>query len=247
VTTNNAVRRPAKTAVVVAHALAERVAILEPGAMLPPERELIAELQVGRGTLREALRLLELQGVVSVKTGARGGPVVCRPDHRPLADTLSVFLQASEAPYSQLVHARRVIEAELARLAAQYATEEDIGALRDSIAAMAERLEDEDFFLEENLRFHQICARAARNEVLQVFHSCLKTISDGHVVGVGYSPKHRHAVVEAHGRIADAIEAGRSDESYAAMSEHLEEFESYLKRRHPNVLSRRIRWLLSAR
>src|ERR1700742_4774371 len=86
---SRAIPRPPKTSVMLAHLLAERVSTLEPGAMLPAERDLIAELQVGRGTLREALRLLELQGIVSVKTGPRGGPVVIRPDHQPLTDTLS--------------------------------------------------------------------------------------------------------------------------------------------------------------
>lgn len=228
----------------VAHALAQRVSELEPGAMLPPERELIGELQVGRGTLREALRLLELQGVVSVKTGARGGPVVMRPDHRPLADTLSVFLQSAEAPFIEVVKARRAIEADLARLTAERADQDGIAALRASIEAMRERLGDSDFFLAENLRFHEACAVAAGNQVLQVFHSSLKAISDGHIIGVNYTVRRRSAVVDAHKRITDAIEASDPDAAYEAMSTHMLEFERYLTRRYPGVLTRTIRWLL---
>lgn len=212
--------------------------------MLPPERALIAELQVGRSTLREALRLLELQGIVSVKTGPHGGPVVIRPDHRPLTDTLSLFLQSSEAPFSEVVQARLALEADLARLAAEHATAEAVTALRDSITAMKERIDDDDFFLEENLHFHQILAAAASNEVLRIFHSCLKAISDGHAVGVVYSGRHRRAIVSMHERITDAVEAKDPDASYRAMTEHMTEYQDYIERHYPGLLTRRVRWLL---
>jgi GntR family transcriptional repressor for pyruvate dehydrogenase complex len=241
---SSAVARPPKAAVLVAHALAERIADLEPGAMLPPERELLTELEVGRGTLREALRLLELQGLVSVKAGPRGGPVVLKPDHKPLANALSLFLQSAEAPFLEVVQARRAIEADLARLAAQHAGIEDVAELRASIVAMSDRLGDEDFFLAENLRFHRLCAKAARNEVLEVFHSCLKSISDGHAVGVSYTPRHRAAILVWHNRITDAIEANDPDASYSAMNDHMREFEEYIRRRYPTVLKRRVRWRL---
>jgi GntR family transcriptional repressor for pyruvate dehydrogenase complex len=240
----SAVIRPPKTAVMVAHALADRVAHQEPGSMLPPERELLGELKVARGTLREALRLLELQGLVTVKTGPRGGPVVMLPDHRPLTDTLSLFLQSAEATFSEVVDARRSLESELARLAALHADSDDIAALHASIAAMEAEIDDDDFFWEENIRFHQIVGSAARNEVLRVFHSCLKAISDGHAVGVTYGKRHRRAIVVAHERITAAIEAGDAQGSYDAMTKHMDEFQTYIERHYRGLLSRRIRWLL---
>jgi GntR family transcriptional regulator, transcriptional repressor for pyruvate dehydrogenase complex len=239
--------RPTKTAVIVAHALAERVASLAPGDLLPPERELIAELHVGRNTLREALRLLEVQGVVTVKTGARGGPVVSRPDHRPLADTLSVFLQAAEAAYIEVVRARRVIEADMAWLAAEHGSDEDIAAIRESAVRMESLLDDEAKFFDENLRFHHACAVAAHNSVLQVFHSSLKAVSDGHIIGISYSARRRAAILAAHRRVLEAIEARDAEASHQAMDDHMLEFEEYLKRRYPEILSRRIRWLLPSR
>ncbi|MEX2194308.1 MAG: FCD domain-containing protein [Thermoleophilaceae bacterium] len=240
----DAVRRPPKTAVVVAHALGERIATLSPGDMLAPERDLIAEFQIGRGTLREALRLLELLGVISVKAGPRGGPVVLRPDHRPLVDVLSLFLQATEAPYKQVIQARRAIEAELARLAATHATDEDIAELRASTETMAERVGDEAFFRAENMRFHEICSNAARNAVLAVFHSTLKAISDGHAIGVTYSRRQQSAVVAAHERIVEALEARDPEASFRAMDAHMGEFEDYIQRRYREVASRPVRWLL---
>jgi GntR family transcriptional repressor for pyruvate dehydrogenase complex len=243
---SNPVSRPTKTAILVAHALAERVAALTPGDVLPPERDLIAELRVGRNTLREALRLLEAQGVVVVKTGSRGGPVVSLPDHRPLADTLSVYLQSSESAYREVIQARRAIEADLARLAAEHATPEAIAAISASVDTMAARLDNEERFLEENLNFHEMCARAADNSVLQVFHSSLKAISDGHIIGVTYSPKQRVAILAAHDKIAKAIASGDPRKSYETMNDHMREFEEYLKRRFPHVLNRRIRWMLPA-
>lgn len=238
------VRRLPKTSVVVAQALAERIARLEPGMMLPAERDMISELGVGRGTLREALRLLELQGLIRVKTGPRGGPIVLRPDHRPLADTLSLFLQTSNATFGEIVQSRGVIEAELSRRAAAHATKDQIAALYDSISAMEANLDDEEFFLEENLRFHQVCAAAARNEVLRVFHSSLKQISDGHAIGVDYNPRHVKSVIQAHRCIADAIAAGDSQAAYEAMVQHMNAFENFVQRYYPSILNRRIRWVL---
>ena len=241
------VRRPIKTSVLVARALAERIAHLEPGMMLSSEREMIAELGVGRGTLREALRLLELQGLIRVKPGPGGGPVVQQLDHRPLADNLALFLQNSNVTFGEILHARELIEAELASLAARNATQDEIAAIKTSISAMEEHIDDETYFLEENRRFHQLCAGAARSEVLRVFHSSLDYIHDGHSLGVDYGSKQiRSSVLRAHRRIAESIFNGDEAGARSAMADHLHEFDNFVSRHYPKVLERPIRVLPNA-
>jgi DNA-binding FadR family transcriptional regulator len=213
--------------------------------MLPPERVLIEELQVGRGTLREALRLLELQGVVTIKAGPGGGPVVARPDHRALSYSLALALQGTEATFLGLITARRSVEAELARLAATNRTEDDLKALWASIAAMESGLADEAGFLAENLRFHELCARAAANRILELFHASLKDLSDGHAIGVSYSRRHRTVIVAAHEEIVRAIDKGDPREAYDAMAAHMDEYQALIRRKYPELLNRPIRWLLS--
>src|SRR5713226_3607467 len=98
--------RAPKTALLVARRIVRDIERLElvPGDKLPPEKEMFQQYQVGRGTLREALRFLELQGILSLKPGPGGGPVVERPDASNLA-TLLVLLQFSDARYQTVVEA----------------------------------------------------------------------------------------------------------------------------------------------
>jgi GntR family transcriptional regulator, transcriptional repressor for pyruvate dehydrogenase complex len=219
-----------KASVLVAHALARRASQMEMG--------------VARNTLREALRLLELQGVITIKAGPGGGPIVARPDHRPLAYSLSLALQGTDVSFLDLVKTRRTIEAELARQAATARDGTDVAELDASIERMRSELIEEDSFLNENLRFHDLVAAAARNRIMQLFHASLKEISDGHAIGVAYTPKHRTAVLKAHEGILDAIRDGDPDRAHDAMSAHMDEFEAYIRRRYREQLDRSIRWNL---
>src|SRR5690242_15187455 len=94
-----------KAAVIVAKRIVGQIERLRlgPGDKLPPERAMQEEYGVGRGTLREALRFLELQGVLSLKTGPGGGPVVRQPDSTHLATTLALTMQFADAPYRVIV------------------------------------------------------------------------------------------------------------------------------------------------
>jgi DNA-binding FadR family transcriptional regulator len=241
--------RRTKTSVLVAHKLARRAARLEPGEMLPPEHVLLDELQVGRGTLREALRLLELQGIITMKAGPRGGPVVARPDHGPLADTLALALQAVGVTFSEVIEARLAFEPNLARLAGEKigeAGEEapELLALRQALSELSDSLDDEQEFLEANLRFHEALAACSYNRPLELFHLCLVKISDGHALGVTYSAAQRKAILEAHGVLTELIAAGKSEAAEEQMGKNINDFATHLRKRHRDLLDRRVEWIL---
>jgi len=84
-------RRQPKTSERIARDIASHIVDnkLAPGTMLPTEREMIESMGVGRTTLREALRLLETRGVLTIKSGPRGGPVVRRPRPSDLSEALT--------------------------------------------------------------------------------------------------------------------------------------------------------------
>jgi len=92
---------------------------LEPGSMLPPENAMVERFGVGRGSLREALRILEVNGLVTLKPGPRGGPVVAAHDPGNFGQMMTLHLQSLGATYRQLLEARLEHEVVLARKAAE--------------------------------------------------------------------------------------------------------------------------------
>src|SRR3954447_656539 len=152
--------RPPKAAVLLAQnivqdAFRER---LRPGDMLLPERTMLEEYETGRGTLREALRLLEFQGVISLKPGPGGGPVLMSPPATHLANNLMLLMQLNHAPYRVIVEVRNAVEPMISQLAAQHMTDDQLGELGQTVDAMRDSLNDRDLFLESNKSFHDIIA-----------------------------------------------------------------------------------------
>ena len=113
-------RRVWKTAEVVAFAMVRYIVDhgMRFGDRLPSESEMLAHYQVSRESLREALRLLEAQGIVSIRRGPSGGPVVGRAETANLARTLTLYFQLAGATYEELLQAWRMLEPLAAELAA---------------------------------------------------------------------------------------------------------------------------------
>ena len=93
---------------------------LGPGNSLPPERVMLERYGTGRGTLREALRLLEFQGVVTLRPGPGGGPVLLRPSGAHLASSLVLLMQLNNAPFGAVIDARLTFEPLICRTAAAH-------------------------------------------------------------------------------------------------------------------------------
>src|SRR4051812_17506063 len=121
--------RPQKMALIVAQRIVRDIERqgLGPGDKLPPERMMMENYEAGRGTLRESLRFLELQGVLSFKPGPGGGPVIEKPSAENLATTLTLLLQFDDARYRVIAEAREAFEPVMAQLAARRITPEHPG------------------------------------------------------------------------------------------------------------------------
>jgi GntR family transcriptional regulator, transcriptional repressor for pyruvate dehydrogenase complex len=136
---------------------------LAPHDRLPSERQLAAEFGVSRVTVRDALRILEAQGLMSVKVGASGGAFVTAPSSEVIGDRLNDLLTLSPIDPDQVAEARLVMELGIVDLALTRATEEDIEALR-AVCERAERsLADGDYDRTTAERFHARLAEAAHN------------------------------------------------------------------------------------
>lgn len=210
--------------------------------MLPPEREMLEEYGVARGTLREALRFLEMQGVLTIKPGPGGGPVVNAPDARPLAGVIALLLQRANAPFRTILEARELLEPAMASMAAERGDKEGIARIATTIADMESHLDDPRAFLNDNHQFHAAIGRTSGNQLFDFLLSSLSWITDGTVLGVDYPEKRRKAVLQAHERVYKRIEAQDPVGAADAMRQHITEFRRYLDRYFPHVMNQPLRW-----
>ncbi len=213
---------------------------LEPGDPLPSEQEMLRRYSVGRGTLREALRYLEAQGVLWVKQGR--GPIVDMPDSGHLANALALLLQMRGVAFEEIVRARQVIEPAIAAMAAEETSDSCLKELRDSVQSMSESLGDVRGFFRHNAEFHDLIAQRAGNSFFVLLLASLHGIDDGIGQGVGYSEATQAEILKAHMFIVDAVEAHDGARAHAAMKRHMDHYYKYLKANYAHLLHRTIRW-----
>jgi DNA-binding FadR family transcriptional regulator len=214
----------------------------KPGDMLPPEREMLDTYAAGRATLRESLRLLEFQGVIAIKPGSGGGPVLLEPDASHLASTLVLLMQLKHAPLRTIIEVRSAIEPMISALAVGQIGPEGMRALAATISDMQHCVEDERVFLEANKRFHDIMSRSSGNPLFGYIIESVLDIMDGVSVGIDYPLRRRSAILRAHERIYDALLASDRTAAEELMRAHIMEYQLYLERHFPESLDRVIQW-----
>lgn len=141
---------------------------LSPGERLPSEREFSTRLNISRSALREALRTLEIAGVVELRKGRSGGAFITRGNPNLVSDSMSDLLRLGNVSWNHLTEARIWIEEIIVRVACKRATAKDIDALEENIRE-ALLLFEEGQLMEKTevlIEFHNILARATRNPVL---------------------------------------------------------------------------------
>ncbi len=222
--------------------IAERITLgdLNPGDQLPSERTLAQQMQISRPTVREALKLLAEAGVVAVRPGARGGAVVPREVLRRKSD-----LRVSEV--GGVLEARRLLEPQVALLAARHARDADLEAMERTIdaqrriAAEEEFLASEDRFLALDLQFHLAIAKATGNStVVSLMRSLLRRLEIARDMALHHPPVVDWSVA-IHERTLAAIRAGDMDEIEAVMDEHLSALERTWERESGRSLDRAAR------
>jgi GntR family transcriptional regulator, transcriptional repressor for pyruvate dehydrogenase complex len=236
--------RPPKAAMLIAQRIVRDVVRggLRPGHLLPPERTMLEKYETGRGTLREALRLLEFQGVIALKPGPRGGPVLLDPDASHLADTVVLLMQLKDEPFRTIVEVRSALEPIVSSLAAEHISDESLVDLGGTVEQMRDNLSDQHVFLDVNKRFHDIIAWSSGNALFGYIVDSLLDIMDGTIIGIDYPRQRRAAILKAHESIYEALRARNQKESEARMRKHIDEYVRYTQRKFPEVLDQVIPW-----
>lgn len=202
-----------------------------PGSTLPTERELVAGTGLSRGSVREALRILEAQGLIATRAGRYGGSVVSRPTDALLASHINLFAKGRSVVLSALVEARQALEPMVAYLAAKNRTDEDLKALTlisDRLDEAA--LSDVPRFLEENANWHSALAVASHNDLLRAFMSSLSDLMlEASRIENMASPDIRKLVTQAHRRIFDAIQKQDPEAARRRAERDVQAYAKYLE------------------
>jgi GntR family transcriptional regulator, transcriptional repressor for pyruvate dehydrogenase complex len=237
-------RRAHKAALEIAQQIADDISDngLKPGTRLATERDMLERFAAGRGTVRESLRFLEMNGAIVVRPGPQGGPFVAEPGGHDLAGVLGLFMQMRGLRFKSLIGARETLEPELAALAAANHSPAQLAEIADSIHGMAKFLSDERNFLAENDRFHGAVAAASGNDLFALLITSLHNITDGVPLGMSYSLPRRETVLRSHQEIYEAISVGDADAARHAMSGHMRRFRSRVENDFPEVYERVVRW-----
>lgn len=191
---------------------------LLPGDQLPTERALAEQLQVSRASVREALRALELLGVVETRAG--GGTFVRRAAAGDLARPLSALISRGH-PMADLIEVRGLIEPALAACAAERVTDAVLVELRDLIALQERKVAAGESYADEDTRFHELIGRAAGNELLVTMLAAIFDVLRASRSEWLQTNTRAHASVEAHRRILAALEAHDPAAAREASAEHI--------------------------
>lgn len=202
---------------------------LEDGEALPPESELMEEFHVSRPTMREAIRMLEAEGLISVRRGAHGGARVRPPTEDVAARYAGLFLQYQRTPLRDVYDARVLLEAPAAGFAARRRKKADLDRLRAAIS-QARDSDDSSAMLGCHHDFHALVVEIAGSESISLLSAMLDRILDeaqSSFVADRPSPEAREKLLRksqrTHERLLELIEARDAEGAEDLWRRHLVE------------------------
>ena len=197
---------------------------LAPGERLPVELDLAQLLGVSRSTVREALRTLASQNLVTTARGVTGGTYVAHPDPEKVTEYLEASIGllsgVDEVSVAELTEARKLLEVPACRLAATRSTPELVEQLRKSLAGMDRSVPAPDF--EGNRMFHGLILEAAGNRLVSLITEPVFSVLSTHFARHEASPEFGRKVHDGHVAIMGAIERADGDEAGRLMEDHLD-------------------------
>jgi DNA-binding FadR family transcriptional regulator len=216
-----------KASDVLAREIRERILSgeLVEGTALPAERELVKQTQMSRATVREALRILEVQNLIRVRPGRAGGAFVQRPTTKSMASSVSTLIRGQKIRLADLMETREALEPSCAELAARKRTNEDLDVLDRANDEIANPDADLTAFLQANLDWHVGVAMASHNELLIGLMMALS-----HAIYMGtdnaafVDDNVRTVTQRAHRSITNAIRSGDPDVAGRRMRNHVHSY-----------------------
>jgi len=209
---------------------------LKPGDKLPSERELSETLQVSRGSIRDAIRSLELIGLVEPRQGA--GTIVRGPSPRSSVSPIAHALKRQQKMVSELLDFRKMLEPPLASRAATNASPDEISEMEEILQRQEAKLARGELAIAEDAEFHYCIALASGNsvvlKVLDILMDLLRDTRERALQVPGRSQKS----LSGHRRILSAIKHRDAEAAKSAMRRHIEDVEAILRGRSNSLTSK---------
>jgi len=216
---------------------------IAPGTTLPPESAMLERFGVGRASVREALRILEINGLITIKTGPGGGPVVAAPDSRDFGQMSTLHYQSHGATFRELLDSRVALEPMLAARAAGRDGTEAGERVRAALEYGRQfSLTDDLQYAHVHSDFHTALIDASGNPVLALMANSIKDIWTVRVTAVLFPHDQRPQIDKAHAEITRAIEKHEVRKAERLMREHMEHYQQYCELRYPARLDDTVDW-----
>jgi len=204
---------------------------LQPGDKIPPEREFAKALNISRASLRTGIGYLAAIGVMKVRHGVgtfvADGPAELGKSSLGLLSALHGFKSW------QMFEARKLLETNLAALAAERREEEHLTQLAEEVAEMDATVDDPAQYLIHDVRFHRTISQASGNPILAALMETVSTALYDERRTTAERARDRRTSLEAHREIYRAIRAGSAAEARTAMERHLHSAEAELATEEP--------------
>jgi GntR family transcriptional repressor for pyruvate dehydrogenase complex len=194
---------------------------LGPGQALPSERKLAEQFKVGRAVIREAIRQLEVSGLVESRHG--GGNYVREITVEHLVAPIASVLNGMAPLREELMDARLFFEPQIAREAAARATPEDLRRLQEAISRQEERVAGGASGAEEDAEFHELLASATHNTVVERVMEVIDGLLEDSQARLFRSVERSEISLEGNRRILEAVVRHDQEAAQAAMVKHLED------------------------
>ena len=196
---------------------------LRAGDKLPGERELAERLGISRTVVREAIRTLSVRGLVRVKAGC--GTYIQELTAEDAAAPIELLfkLRQTAGSLDNLYEIRRMMEIEIAGLAAERATDEDYAALEDAIEGMAASVDDPDQLTEYDMAFHSALAVATQNELFSLLLSMIASVWHKMILVSAHARGAAEAGLQHHRNLLGCVSERDPERAREAMRAHIRE------------------------
>lgn len=195
--------------------------VFKPGDKLPAESEIARQFNVGRQTVREALRMLELSGFISIQKGGGGGAVITNTIINTISNSFLDAFQMKSISVKELTIARMEVEKLVISHVIDDCTDEDIDILNRNIEAAGNKINLGIQAFEENIGFHMLLARASKNGVFVIVVQSIMAIVAEFLSRIPQTLEISTRIWSEHKKMVEAIMRRDKNEAMVLMEDHL--------------------------